>query len=139
MVRDLQFNNMISQMRPYLHASTNAFDTIMDGLDKTFKRVVNLEENQEGNEGTMVTIGRAEKNVEQPMLANPPIIKTKGRRKEDCGESKNGRFRSGFEIGMENSKKPKRQCKNCGQYGHYSSTCERRKGADAMENEPTGD
>ncbi|XP_078152582.1 protein FAR1-RELATED SEQUENCE 1-like [Carex rostrata] len=136
MVRDLQLNDMMSQLRSHMHMSTNAFDIIMDGLNGILKRVSILEQNQEGNEGAVI-VGRVESGIELPSLNNPPITKTKGRKKQDANFSKNGRIKRGFEVTMENSKKAKRQCKNCGQYGHYSSTCERRKHDDAMEDAPT--
>jgi hypothetical protein len=37
LARDLQFNNIINQLRPYLHISREAFDTIMEALDIIFK------------------------------------------------------------------------------------------------------
>lgn len=133
MVNDLKFNDMISRLRAYMHVSTNARDFVMETLDRAIKGISNLqlEENQEVNKSV---IGCVEGSVEQSSIANPPITKTKGRRREDVGVSKNGRFKSGLEVRIENSKQQKRQCKNCGQHGHYSSTCERRKQVGVMEN-----
>ncbi|XP_078176352.1 protein FAR-RED IMPAIRED RESPONSE 1-like [Carex rostrata] len=135
MVSDLKFNDLMSRLRTHLHVSTDAHDIIMEALEGALKRVSNLEleENKEGKESATITIDRVENMVEHPSIANPCIAKTKGRKKEDVSVSKNGRFRSGLEVRMKNSKKSKRQCKNCGQYDHYSSTCERRKQAGVME------
>ncbi|KAF3338633.1 hypothetical protein FCM35_KLT17470 [Carex littledalei] len=110
----------------------------MEAIDGALKRVLSIEENQEGNKGAKTEASdRVENSVEHLSIADPLIARTKGRRKEDVQESKNGRFRSGFEVCMENSKKTKRQCKNYGQYGHYSSTCARKKHADVMEDAPS--
>lgn len=127
MVSDLKFSNMMSRLREYLHVSTNSCDIIMEGLDGLLKRVFNLklEENQEGNKSATIEVGCVKNSVELiPSISNPLIAKTKGCTKEDVGVLKNGRFKRGFEVCMKNSKKSKRQCKSCGQYGHYSSTCD---------------
>ncbi|XP_078176397.1 protein FAR1-RELATED SEQUENCE 5-like [Carex rostrata] len=129
--RDVQFNSTMSWLRPYLHVSGEAFDTIMKDLDMMIEKFSNMQVPKE----EIATVAATEENAKDarhPLLGDPHISKTKGRKKGSV-ESKNGRLRGGFEVAIEQSKKSKRRCKDCGEVGHNVSTCERRKQAKAVE------
>lgn len=67
-----------------------------------------LKEYQEGNKSATITIDHVENSVEHISIAtNPPITKTKGRRKEDIRVSKNRHIKSGLKY-IWKTKKPKR-------------------------------
>lgn len=129
--RDVQFNSTMSRLRPYLHVSGEAFDTIMKDLDMMIEKFSNMQVPKEEID-TVAAIEENAKDARHPLLGDPHISKTKGCKKGSV-ESKNGRLRGGFEVAIEQSKKSKRRCKDCGEVGHNVSTCERRKQAKAVE------
>jgi hypothetical protein len=104
-----------------LHISREAFDTIMEALDTTFKMIYNIQGTQE--KVIKVSIEENDVDLQCQLLGDPHISKTKGRKNELVKESKNGHFKGDIEC----SKRSKRQCKDCDEFGHYPITCERRK------------
>ncbi|KAM7274459.1 hypothetical protein ACFE04_016325 [Oxalis oulophora] len=58
-------------------------------------------------------------------IGDPRKSNTKGRKKDDQKETQNKRLKSGIELSCSQPGKKKRKCKNCGEYGHYQTSCKK--------------
>ncbi|KAM7257889.1 hypothetical protein ACFE04_013630 [Oxalis oulophora] len=58
-------------------------------------------------------------------IGDPRKSNTKGRKKDDQKETQNKRLKSGIELSCSQPGKKKCKCKNCGEYGHYQTSCKK--------------
>jgi hypothetical protein len=123
-LRSLHVQQLFGKFSKLAERSEEAYNYILVELDRVFNTASTMEKEVaenclESDQQTLML--ESLDDVSNWNIKDPQVSQTKGRRKVTVA----GRYKSALELATNKTLVKRRQCKSCGEYGHYQSTCKK--------------